>query len=253
MPPLPPGPLLPRAQLGQQLLSENPVPAAPAERLPDVGEQLLAHAVPLFGGAVRQRDGRPPCPLRPLAAGQVGDRQQRPPVVGGPVPELRRHLGVRRAQLGQVIGGPARCSPPQRLEVTRPVEPQPLHLLARSAAAHRHHDAPACQRVGEPSDHRHGLGSPGREPARLVLVPDRAHHVCGIPRVAAIEDAAQLLLLPQEGVRLVDQQRRRVLLHHPEERRRRDVRAEQSSRHQAGEQRQRRRLAAPLLWRRKGQ
>src|ERR1700720_3582537 len=67
--------------------------------------------------------------LRPLAAGQVGDRQQRPPVVGGAVPELAGHLGVRRAQLGEVIGGPARRPPPQLLEIARAGEPPPLDLL----------------------------------------------------------------------------------------------------------------------------
>ncbi len=38
------------------------------------------------------------------------------------------------------------------------------------------------------------------DPARLVLVADRAHDVGGIPGVAAVEDAAQLLLVAQEAV-----------------------------------------------------
>jgi hypothetical protein len=42
-------------------------------------QQLLAHTVPRLATAARQRQRRPPRPLRPLPAGQVGDSRQRPP------------------------------------------------------------------------------------------------------------------------------------------------------------------------------
>jgi hypothetical protein len=98
----------------------------------------------------------------------------------------------------------ARRAPAQVLEPAGTVQPQALDLLARGAPAHRHDQAAIGQRVGEAADERHCLGRPGREPARLVVVADRAHDVGGIAGVTAVEDAAQLLLVAQEGVRLVD-------------------------------------------------
>jgi hypothetical protein len=139
--------------------------------------------------------------LRPLPARQVGDGEQRPPVVGSAVVELAGHVGVGAAKRGEMIRGPTCRPPPERLEAAWPVEPQALDVFSRSVAAHRYDQAAISQRVGQPADERHRLGRPGREAARLVVVADRAHHVGRVAGVAAIEDAAQLFLVAQEAVK----------------------------------------------------
>ena len=118
-------------------------------------------------------------------------------------PQPSGHLGIGAAKLAEAIG---RRAAAQAVEAVGPVEPQPLVVLARGAAAHRHNQAAIGERVDQAADERRRLGRPGGEPARLLLVADRAQDVGGFPSVAAVEDAAGLLLVAEEAVRLVDEQ-----------------------------------------------
>ena len=56
------------------------------------------------------------------------------------------------------------------------------------------------------------FGRPGAEQLRFELVAGDAHHECRAPVMARIDDAAQLIVVLDEGVHLVDEQRRLVLL-----------------------------------------
>ena len=55
-----------------------------------------------------EMDSDLPCPFGPVAPGQIGDGEQRAPVVGGSIMEAFAAFGVGRRKRNLVIGNPRR-------------------------------------------------------------------------------------------------------------------------------------------------
>jgi hypothetical protein len=72
----------------EQLLGEDALGIAPEEDRATVAKQANAEGVILARLFGREDKRRSPCPLRPLAAGAIGDRKQWLPDIGRPVAEL---------------------------------------------------------------------------------------------------------------------------------------------------------------------
>ena len=83
-----------------------------------------------------------------------------------------------------------------------------------------------------------------------MVVTGRADHPCRTPIVAAVDDTAQSVVVPEEGVGFIDEDGGVPFLNRPEHRRRRDVARRQWARHQCAKQCQQGRF--PALRRRTG-
>ena len=123
--PFRPRPLRVGHQLGHQVGGADVI--AVAEGGPDIGQQLDVDRRVMPARPDRSA-GRIPRPSRPVAAGQVGNRQQRPPVVGGAVVQGIRDARVRVGQLVEVVGRPARRLPAQDRELVAIAPAQPRNL-----------------------------------------------------------------------------------------------------------------------------
>src|SRR5690348_10605773 len=123
--------------------------------------------------------------------------------------EPARHLRFVGGQDGHVVAGPPACPPADRVkQVWEFVETDLGDALAASSAAERYDDRTVVERAGKGPDLRDGLRAPGGESFGLALLALHADDECPATRVAAVEDPAQLGIVIQEGVGLVDQERR---------------------------------------------
>jgi hypothetical protein len=86
---------------------------------------------------------------RPLAAGDVGDRKQRSPIVGGTIHQLS-HVWVGGSERGAVVGSPSSGLAGQLAQVVCPVATETLNPLGRLAAAQTNPDRPVVQDRARP-------------------------------------------------------------------------------------------------------
>src|SRR5262249_43514539 len=99
------------------------------------------------GALARERKACLTRELGPLAANEVGDRHEGPPVVGGAVVERLRYLRVGVDELLEVVGRPARGLAPQSLEPFVIPPTQALDLCALRLALYLNDDGPVLPRV----------------------------------------------------------------------------------------------------------
>src|SRR5215213_5395480 len=87
---------------------------------------------------------------RPVATGQVGDRQQRPPCLGGAVVEFSWQDGFVSSESLDVLLAPLGDALTQRVRVRAHLRPQqPLDAFTRDLALQAKRDAAVANRLGQ--------------------------------------------------------------------------------------------------------
>src|SRR5205823_6594833 len=87
------------------------------KRITYIGKQ--ADALCLIG--VYRLGGNSPGPFRPVATGGIGNRQQRAPVIGSTIVEVRRNSRIGTAQPTDIVTGPAGTHTGELVEFRRMV------------------------------------------------------------------------------------------------------------------------------------
>jgi hypothetical protein len=114
--------------------------------------------------------------LRPLAASDIGDGQERPPVIRLSVDDAGRHRRIGSGDGLGVVGGPPHRLAGEHVEFVGTVGPERLDLLARELSFQIHDDRAIVQRIGQAPDRGDGDGAVGREGAHLEGLADSAQH-----------------------------------------------------------------------------
>jgi hypothetical protein len=100
---------------------------------------------------------------------------------------------------------------------------EPVHRLAWCLPFERDDEAAVDDRIGRRADHGHELGAPRGEDRRLAVVSHAANDARRVAGVARVDDAAELGIVMDERVALVEQQRGMEFIDRAVERRGRDV------------------------------
>src|SRR5262249_36414392 len=142
-----------------------------APDVPQVGEETLAGG-PFVGlGVATELLAGIPGSLRPVAAGSVGDSDERLPYVGLAV--LDWQVGLRFLELVELIGHPGVKSAAQPVELRQgPSAPELAHRLSWGTPAHPHDNGAVLdgvRQVTDTTDERH------RE--RRTVVPRSRHSI----------------------------------------------------------------------------
>jgi hypothetical protein len=110
--------------------------------------------------------------LGPIAACNVGDSQQGPPIVSGPAMQSYWRLGISVTQKRSIIGDPPSGLAKKHLKMLKSIKPQWRNGLNRSLTPQGDMDSSARQGRRQLADQCHRLRCPGGEVLRLVVVPE---------------------------------------------------------------------------------
>jgi hypothetical protein len=92
------------------------------EHVADVRQE--PHPLRLVG--IYRLSGNPTGPLRPVATGGIGNRQQRAPVVGSAIVEVRRNVRIGTAQPTDIVTRPSGTHSGELVEFFGAVVPEVL-------------------------------------------------------------------------------------------------------------------------------
>jgi hypothetical protein len=156
-------------------------------------------------GIASQRKGCVSSLRWPQPPACVSDREQRPPIVGRTIIELRRHAGVGLSELLEVVTRPPGRSPADGREFLKPIETQSLDLFVGPTPAHRNHDGPVLESRWQIPDQRYRLRCPCREGPSFEIIADCSHNDCAWSVVTRVQYSAELLgPIPKKRVRLIN-------------------------------------------------
>ena len=198
-----PGFLLIGAEKPDQFGRGDPVPVL-AEDLLEVGQEFSSYGLHCTFTAGNFQRGRG-AELQPLGAGCLGNRQERLPVILGPIMQTRGEWRPSLPDLVVVIFGKARQLGAQLRKESRFGMAEAVHLFMGQLPPQGQDYGPIHQGVGQVADPGQGLGTPGGELGRGETVANSPDHIGALPGMAAVEQPAQLLVVFDEGVSFVDQ------------------------------------------------
>jgi hypothetical protein len=181
-------------------VEESPVRAQGREHSSKVRQQHCLGCL-ILGAPGSRASGYYPGQLWPRAAGKIGNREQRAPIVAFPVAQVFRDNRVSRGQFLEAVA--AKCATLHARPSLNFSAELSVNLITRSAH-HANYKAPIFYRCRHRPDRGDHQRTKNRGDFWLQVVADDSPHTASLV-VATIQDPAPLFVVLDEGVALVDQ------------------------------------------------